>query len=215
MNRNRPILTAAESGAARDELRLSQSKAAREAGVNRQMLNGFERGRVNPPDEFLRELREFYEGAGFEFEELEPERGVPAGAAVLDPSMRVCDGFLLPVNLDSELVEELLDEFHANNERIARAVVKKPPESSFLGFVSADEERAEEITQEVCRLLARQACITAELMGRSLVSLCVNKDEALDMQANAETQGDLVSAALALPGFILFGDEEEEAEEAA
>jgi len=215
MNLNRPILTAAESETAREELRLSQSKAAREAGVNRQMLNGFERGRVNPPDDFLRQLQEFYESAGFVFEVLEPERAVPAGATVLDPSMRVRDGFLLPGNLDSERVEELLDEFHENDERIAKAVAMQLPDSGFFAFFSDDDERAKEITQEVCRLMARQYCITAELMGRDVLPLCANEDEARDMQADAETQGDLVSAALALPGFILFGDEDEEAEEAA
>jgi len=215
MNRNRPILTAAQSEAAREELQLSQAKAAREAGINRQMLNGFERGRVNPPDDFLRELREFYESAGFEFEEPESGRGIPAGATLLDPSMRVRDGFLLPRNLPSERVEELLDEFHANNEQIAKAVALELPASGFFTFLSDDDERAQEITQEVCRLMARQYCITAELMGRDVLRLCADKDEARDKQENAKTQGDLVSAELASTEFILFGDEDEEAEEAA
>ncbi|MGE3480454.1 MAG: helix-turn-helix domain-containing protein [Gammaproteobacteria bacterium] len=181
------ILTPAQSQAARLALGLSQSKVARATGINRSTLSMFESSKYLLEDRALRELRNFYQGQGYPFEEKAAEISLPAAptapkAAIppvfLEPDRApVMDGFVIPTGIALEEVENALDEVHANDQAIAEIVAQPVKRNWFT------DEFPAEATDKAVKLMARNYLLIRQLQGHTVVE-AANDDGEPRIQAD-------------------------------
>lgn len=169
------ILTPMQSKAARQALSLSQSKVARETGINRSTLALFEVNKYLMDDRAMRALRDFYESHGNAFEEAaNPAAAAPAAPLAPAPTtaqeareapanVPVMDGFAILSGFDQDEVETALDELHANDAVIAE-ITAQPVKRHWLS-----NEIDPEPTSKALALMARNYELIRQLQGRVLV----------------------------------------------
>ena len=85
------------------------------------------------------------------------------------PKLRVMDGFMVPGQIEDELADSLLSEYHENSQRIAALCESDLKKGLFFGV---DEEDREEREQEVLLLMARNYTLIEQLQGHETLSAC-------------------------------------------
>ncbi len=153
-----PTITSVQSKAARAALGISQSKVARATGINRSQLALLEVQKYLLDDARLNALRAYYEGLGYQFDATAPTPDAPGGGPSPLPESdsqeiradaRVVDGFAVPVGIDGDALEALLDEIDANDQKIVSLAGQK---AQFDWFTDKPDAEARD---EVVRLMAR------------------------------------------------------------
>jgi len=171
---NQPILTSRQSKDARDQLGMSQRKAAADSGLPRFTLNQFETRKVVPADNFLQLLREFYENQGAVIEDaepVEPDQKVLNAEALQD--RYYLDGYVVTGAMSQDEAEQILEELALVEERVG-TIMDEPIEKDWLfdSLTNACQERQKELQV----LMARAYILTRKLQGRSTVEPCTKDD---------------------------------------
>lgn len=180
---NLPI-TAEQSRAARFQLGLTQAQVIEQSQLPGHKLKNFETGRFVPDMPFLQNLREFYEGNGIDFTEVqaandEPQKPRP-GAEIIEPALT--SRFLVDPSLNLDQVDAILERMDTNDTRIA-ALMNRSVKS---GFLSDYSEETEAETRELFGLMAENYLQFRALQGRNILS---PRQEGADVK----TQADLIS----------------------
>lgn len=185
-----------ESRAARNFLGLSQAQAAEKSNLPAHKIKRFESGNYVPDCKFLEDLREFYEGEGFNFHDEDAPgakakargdvfpagvvSGTDGGTEETDGSPSENQGKLprpqsvqlqymrITPGLESTQVDRVFDCIEDNEEAI-RAGMASPVRNGFLSESPSAVTQAQAIA--LLRRLAENGLLYARLMGRELVSL--------------------------------------------
>jgi transcriptional regulator with XRE-family HTH domain len=189
------ILAPLQSKAAREALGLSQSKVARETGINRSTLALFEVNKYLLDDRDLHSLRDFYESHGHTFEEVAKPAQVatvasPQPAPVATPLAAyeardeddyapVVDGFVIPSGFDQDEVEAVLDQIHANDAAIAEIAAQPVKRHWFTDDIISEP------SDKALTLMARNYVLIRQLQGRVMA-------EAANDDGEPETYGDVL-----------------------
>ncbi len=201
-----------ESRAARNFLGLSQAQAAEKSNLPAHKIKRFESGNYVPDCKFLEDLREFFEGEGYNFHDEDAPgakaraRGdvFPAGVvgettdftdetdgSPLDnqgklprPQSAQLQFMRITPSLESAQVDRVFDCIEDNEEAI-RTGMALPIRNGFLSESPSGTTQAQAIA--LLRRLAENGLLYARLMGRELVSV---------PSPDAQAEGD---------GFLLMG----------
>ena len=219
-----------ESRAARNFLGMSQTQAAEKSSLPAHKLKRFETGNYVPDCKFLEDLREFYEGEGFNFHDEDAPgakakaRGdvFPAGVVgETDGATDETDGFLsenqgklprpqsvqlqfirITPALSADQVDRIFDGIEANEEAVGLGM-SRPVRSGFLSDGPSTATQVQAIA--VLRRLAENGLLYARLLGRELVPTPQGDEP-------AATVGELLGLAMAdLQRAVLDGDTEAQA----
>lgn len=186
------ILTSHEASEARKSLGLSQSKVANELAISRPYLCQFESGKRILDDGTLGRLREHYEKAGYQFKDL--EHTFNGGNKCFD--LTITDGFVIAAEADLELIDNLLEEYHANNSRVAEILDHEfdKPQGFFDSlFESGEDEKSEELKQELMRIMMRNQIIVSYLHGHNEIFehfVYFAGEDADTFESERDTQGE-------------------------
>ena len=205
-------LTADQSRAARRELALSQKDVIAQTGIAAYKLKQFESGSFRPDMATLKVLREFYEGQGVNFAELDAYlRGAredasgdqetddgPAGGrkpAAIKPGMtpEPRPGFFISADLPGAVVDKLQTDMEDSDDRIAE-IVKSGLKKGIFGDLSGETEG---LVQELFAHLAVNYLRFRCLQGRNIIE--ATRDE-------AKTVGDYLAQWVLGQGVALVED---------
>lgn len=219
-----------ESRAARNYLGMSQAQAAAKSGLPGHKLKRFETGTYVPDNEFLQQLREFFEGEGYNFhDEASPgarakangdifpagvvgntagatgeTNGSPSGKPGKLPRAQTANLQFMRITptLGSDQVDRVFDCIEDNEA----AVLDDAGQPINTGFLSDTPSAASQATAvAMLRRLAENGLLYARLMGRELLPV-VQGDEA-SKTSSAETVGELLSLAMSdLQLAVIDGD---------
>ncbi|MFZ1499525.1 MAG: helix-turn-helix transcriptional regulator [Giesbergeria sp.] len=219
-----------ESRAARNFLGLSQAQAAEKSSLPAHKLKRFETGNYVPDSQFLEDLREFFEGEGYNFHDEDAPgakakaRGdvFPAGVvgdagSSLDetggfpsedqgklqrPQSAQLQFMRITPTLDVDQVDRVFGCIEDNEVAIG-AGLELPVRNGFLSDAPSSATQAQAIA--LLRRLAENGLLYARLMGRELVAVPQGSDQ-------AATVGDLLGLAMAdLQRAVVDGDKEAQA----
>lgn len=183
-----------ESRAARNFLGLSQAQAATKSNLPAHKIKRFESGNYVPDTQFLEDLREFFEGEGYNFHDEDAPgakakaRGdvFPAGVVGGTASgTEETDGFPLEnqgklqrpkkanlqymriaPTLESDQIDRVFDCIEENEEAL-QGGLEKPVSTGFLGEGPSTQSQAQAIA--LLRRLAENGLLYAHLMGRDIL----------------------------------------------
>jgi len=175
---------------AREQLKLSQSKAAKESGINRAYLSQFEGSKRVLDDSQLERLAQFYSSLGWE----PPSEAVESTQEQLLNSdkhgLTIIDGFVIAPDAFEAGAESLLDEYYELEEEIKELKTKKVKRGLFGGL---DEHDARDQCMRPLALMARLCEIKQVLQGQfDTESIEVDKDDTSTVQ----TVGDYLEVLL-------------------
>lgn len=185
-----------ESRAARNFLGLSQAQAAEKSNLPAHKIKRFESGNYVPDAQFLEDLREFYEGEGYNFHDEDAPGakakargdvfpagvvgGTDGGTDETDGSPSENQGKLprpqsvqlqfmrITPSLESAQVDRVFDCIEDNEEAI-RTGMALPIRNGFLSESPSAATQAQAIA--LLRRLAENGLLYARLMGRELVGM--------------------------------------------
>lgn len=214
-----------ESRAASNYLGLSQAQAAEQSNLPAHKLKRFEAGNYVPDGQFLQDLREFFEGQGYNFHDEDAPgakaraRGdvFPGGVVgETDGSPSVQPGKLprpqsanlqfmrITPTLEQDQVDRVFDCIEDNESVIADRTANAI-ERGFLSEYPTGETQA--LAVALLRRLAENGLLYARLMGRDLLPAI--EAGAPAKLATAKTVGDLLRLAMAdLQLAVIDGDKE-------
>lgn len=215
-----------ESRAARNFLGLSQAQAAEKSNLPVHKIKRFETGNYVPDAQFLEDLREFFEGEGFNFHDEDAPgakakaRGdvFPAGVVgeteetdgshlenqgkLRRPQIAQLQFMRIAPSLESGQVDRIFDCIE-DNETGVRAGMTLAVRNGFLSDAPSPATQAQAVA--LLRRLAENGLLYARLMGRELVALPQGSEA-------ATTVGDLLGLAMAdLQRAVVDGDTEAQA----
>lgn len=181
-----PILTSEQSRAARRSLSLTQSQAIEKSGLSGYKLKQFESGFADPDGvaPFLRELRDFYEAQGYQFEDLpnaanEPQPG--ESVRVVRDAMVVCHHLTHSQRgIIQDRIRELLAGLQGDLSRHAEG-----------GFFSLYSEETEAARDKAIAVLAEVGLLYATLFGNCLLK--APSEVILKAPGKVETVSDVLS----------------------
>jgi len=204
-----------ESRAARNFLGLSQSQAAEKSTLPAHKLKRFETGNYVPDSQFIEDLREFYEGEGYNFHDEhapgakakargdvfpagvvgEPTgvTGETDGSTSVEPgkpqrAQKVNLQFMrITPGLESEQIDRVFDCIEENEAAISEAS-EKPIKTSFLSEGPSNLSQAQAVA--TLRRLAENGLLYARLMGRDLLPPVADGAQ----QQDAESRGGFLLA---------------------
>lgn len=225
-------LTPERSRAARNYFGLSQAQTADQSKLPAHKLKRFESGNYLPDTQFLADLREFYEGLGYDFHD-EDSPGAkakakgdvfPAGVVgetddspmktgsstkgkpgkLARPQTANLQFMRITPTLESDQVDRIFDCIEDNEAAMADAA-EQAIERGFLSEYPTSESQAQALAQ--LRRLAENGLLYARLMGRDLVPAA--DADAPAKVASAKTVGDLLRLAMTdLQLAVIDGDKE-------
>lgn len=216
-----------ESRAARNFLGLSQAQAAEQSNLPAHKIKRFESGNYVPDCKFLEALREFFEGGGYNFHDedapgakakargdvfpagvvgdadgdTEETDGSPSGnhGKLARPQSAQLQFMRITPSLNSDQVDRIFDCIE-DNETALNAGLGVKVRNGFLSDAPSSETQAQAVA--MIRRLAENGLLYARLMGRDLITLPVNGEQ-------AATMGDLLGKAMAdLQNAVVDGDKE-------
>lgn len=216
-----------ESRAARNFLGLSQAQAAEQSNLPAHKIKRFESGNYVPDCKFLEALREFFEAEGYNFhDENAPgakakARGdvFPAGVVgdaasdtndtdgfpeenrgkLARPQSTQLQFMRITPSLSTDQVDRIFDCIEDNEAALSAGLGAKV-RNGFLSDAPSSETQA--LAVALIRRLAENGLLYARLMGRELISLPANVEQ-------ATTMGELLGQAMAdLQGAVVDGDKE-------
>lgn len=197
-----------ESRAARNFLGLSQAQAAAKSNLPSHKLKRFESGSYVPDRQFVKELREFFEAEGYNFnDEKTPGANARAkgdifNAGVLGEtagSIEETDGFPLvepgklprpqKANLQFMRISPMLENDQIDrifsciedNETALVDVAEKPIVTGFLE--SSPSAQSQALAVSMLRRLAENGLLYARLMGRDLLPVVAPEGPLKDVEA--------------------------------
>lgn len=198
-----------QSRAARRELALSQKDVIAQTGIAAYKLKQFESGSFRPDMATLKVLREFYEGQGVNFAELDAYlRGVREDASgdhdtdhgqaggrkpvAIKPGMTLepRPGFFISTDLPGAVVDKLQTDMEDSDDRIAE-IVKSGLKKGIFGDLSGETEG---LVQELYAHLAVNYLRFRCLQGRNIIE--ATRDE-------AKTVGDYLAQWVLGQGVVL------------
>lgn len=223
-----------ESRAARNFLGLSQAQAATKSNLPAHKLKRFETGTYVPDSQFLDDLREFFEGEGYNFHDEDAPgakakaRGDVFPAGVVGDSTsatgettgfpqenqgkpgRALTAQLQFMRIAPTLGDEQIDrilECIDTNETAFVATTSKPIVRPFWSDGNVPQQ-AQLIAIAALRQLAENGLLHAKLLGRDLLAVGSHRAEA----TAAKTIGELLDLALGdLHRAVVDGDKEAQA----
>lgn len=165
MKTQKKYLTPDMSVKARDQLNLSQAKAAAETGISRSYLNQFEGSKRVLEDHLLETLASYYESKGWKPDESVLSKPVEQHINSPEHGLSIIDGFVVSIDAsESYIVEDLLSEHYANDQEIERLISKEFKRGIFGGFI---EDEALRSCLRPLTLMARQYEIKRILHGQT------------------------------------------------
>ncbi|WP_439606889.1 helix-turn-helix domain-containing protein [Hydrogenophaga sp.] len=220
-----------ESRAARNFLGLSQAQAATKSNLPAHKLKRFETGTYVPDSQFLEDLREFFEGEGYNFHDEDAPgakakaRGDVFPAGVVGQSSSATgetSGFpqenqgkpgraltaqlqfmRITPDLNSDQVDRIFDCIEHNEEALIDDAGQPISHGIFGAFDTPTQVRA--VT--ALRLLAENGLLYARLMGRDPLPVPAGQDG-----KKAKTVGELLAIAMGdLQAAVVDGDKEAQA----
>lgn len=196
-------LSSDQARAARNYFGWPQAKAAEEAGLPIHKMKRFEAGNYIPDPEFLEELRAFYEGRGYKFEDT-PEPGAkskgeglvfPAGV-VSKPSENQAQPqgnrparasfHHMRIALHDPEMGQVLDLIDAN-EQAAEQLLRHPVETGIFGGLTEETQTRH---AEALKLLAENGALFARLFGREIGG--TPNPDVLSQKAEPKSHADLL-----------------------
>lgn len=219
-----------QSRAARNYLGYSQAQAATKAGLPVHKLKRFESGNYVPDSAFLDELRAFYEGEGFDFNDAESPgakakaRGdvVPAGiVGKTASSIGKADGeteekpartlskqlqlMRITPDLKGDQIDRILERID-ENEAAVEAALDDQVSRGFLSEAPDAATQAKAIT--AIRRLAENGLLHARLLGRDPLAM----DEREPGDGKHRVIGDLLASAFGdFDSAVVHGDKKAQA----
>ena len=201
-------LTPEQSRGARNYLGFTQAKAADESGLPAHKIKRFEAGNYIPDVEFLKDLRAFYEGRDFLFDDT-PEPGAkargdglvfpagvvgktegnPAAPSGSRPEKAAFHHMRIAITDEGEMgrVLDLIDQ----NEQRAEALLRKPVKTGVFGIgLGGLTEESQASHAEALAVLAENGQLFARLFGRQVGG--APKPDVLQGKAKPETHADLL-----------------------
>ena len=197
-----------ESRAARNFLGMSQAQAATKFSLPVNKLKRFETGTYVPDTKFVQELRELYEGEGFNFnDEKTPGAkarangdvfqsgvfgkaassiGETGGSSTVEPGKlpRPQTANLQFMRIEPSLDSAQIDRIFScieDNETALVDVAEKPIVTGFLE--SSPSAQSQALAISMLRRLAENGLLYARLMGRDLLPVAVSEDPLKDAEA--------------------------------
>jgi transcriptional regulator with XRE-family HTH domain len=173
------ILNKDQSKAARRELAMSQKNLIDETGIQAYKVKQFEAGNFRPDIGTLKKLRDFYESKGIDFNAIDAhlalgdsQDALGSQAAKAGFTNQPRPGFFISNDLPNEVVERLLSEMEASDDRIAE-LVKTSVKSGLMGGMTDQTESA---VRELFGHLAANHLRFRCLQGRNIIA--PTRDEA-------------------------------------
>jgi|SRR5450830_793800 len=185
-----------ESRAARNFLGLSQAQAAEKSNLPSHKIKRFETGNYVPDAQFLDDLREFYEGEGYNFHDEDAPGAKAKARGDIFPAGVVGETAGSPVEttgspsenqgklprpqtanlqfmrispvLTSDQIDRVFDCIE-DNETAIHAGLKQPIRQGFLSDAPSPASQAQAVA--LLRSLAENGLLYARLMGRDLIPL--------------------------------------------
>jgi transcriptional regulator with XRE-family HTH domain len=171
-------LTPDQSRAARRELALSQRDTITQTGIQAYKLKQFEAGSFRPDMATLKKLRDFYEGQGVNFDDLDAYlngqgadasdgAGDDVGAPKLKPgyTMNPRPGFFISSDLPPEVVDKLMSDMEASDDRIADIIKGATKKGMFSDLSEETEGQIQELFGHLAMNHLRFRC----LQGRNII----------------------------------------------
>lgn len=174
-------ITANDAKASRTKLGLSQAAVAKATGIPRNIMSAFEQRKIVMLDEMQIALVDFFESKGLTLEGSgaanEASFGAPEGrfseerSLEEDSDVRIRDGFCIPVGLDLDDVDELLEQVHDTETEIECSLSYEVVDDGFFSKSIASDSQARH--ERLVHLYTRWACLVQRLHGRPLaISPC-------------------------------------------
>nr|WP_319564220.1 helix-turn-helix transcriptional regulator [uncultured Rhodoferax sp.] len=218
-----------ESRAARNFLGLSQAQAAEKSNLPAHKLKRFETGNYVPDTQFIQDLREFFEGQGYNFHdedapgakakargdvfqagvvgETDSSIGETGGSPSVEPGkparpQKVNLQFMrIAPNLGNDQIDRVFDCIEENEAAIFDGSVKQVT-TGFLADGPSTQSQAQAIA--LLRRLAENGLLYARLMGRDLLPV-VDQGDNKNQVARSHTR--LFAAPLTVTGsWATIGD---------
>lgn len=207
-----------DARAARNYLGLSQAKAADESGLPVHKIKRFEAGNYIPDEAFLKDLRAFFEGRGYDFQDTQKPgqnaRGTgqvfPAGVVGETKEDQGAPGPTRPQRAsfhhmriavtDQDEMGRMLDLIEANEEKVHALLAPKVDSGLFGGLAEATEKRH----AQVIRMLADNGVMFAKLFGRDIGG--APKPDVLSGKKKPETGAELLHSVQADMHLTASGD---------
>ena len=177
------VLTPELSKAARRELSFTQNNVIAETGIQAYKIKQFEAGRFRPEMACLKQLREFYEAQGVNFDELEAHTGHASAASAvsgsedtppvaalkrgLTPTPR--PGFFISEHIAQELIDRVLSRMEENDDRIA-ALLTETYEKSGLFGLGGVSDATETKVRELFAAMAESHLLFRFLQGKNIIA---------------------------------------------
>ena len=189
------ILTSSQAVAARTALNLSQSKVAKDTGLNRTYLSQFESGSRILEDRWQSILHDYYQGAGWV-----PSAHAASSEQAPAPSnsascLKIRDGFLISGALQDAEVESLLSDYYDNQVEIEAISASEAPKGMFN---AVREDRARVPVSKLFALTCQQDTILRRLRGHN-VAVEPNTMDRRTIETIGQYAGSLVTKSLELP----------------
>ncbi len=184
------LLSPDQSRAARRELALSQKDVIAQTGIAAYKLKQFESGSFRPDLATLKTLRDFYEGQGVNFDELnaylrggrdDGQQGLPdeaiaaqrkAGQIKPGLTLEPRPGFFISTDLPGGVVDKLQTDMEESDDRIGE-IVKAGLKKGLFGDLSSETEgQIQELFAHLAMNYLRFRC----LQGRNIIE--ATRDEA-------------------------------------
>jgi transcriptional regulator with XRE-family HTH domain len=180
------IITPDLATEAREQLKLSQAKVARDTGINRPHLSEFERSKRILNDPQLEALHTYFVGLGWEPSE---DTNIESAEQLLSSdkhSLTITDGFVA-IDLPPGDLDQLLEEFYDNQQKIEE-LKKEPAARAVIGWIHEGEAQKQLI--EVLLLIARQYEIVQIIHGQHEILINVIPGD----QSTILTTGEYIEA---------------------
>lgn len=219
-----------ESRAARNYLGLSQAQAAAKSNLPAHKLKRFESGNYVPDSEFIQELRDFFEGQGYNFHDEDAPgakakaRGDVFPAGVVGKTVGATDETdgsssenqrkpkrMQPANvqymritptLSNDQIDHILEAVDDNITAIKADPVQEVKKTLFSDYPDSDSQAH---AVALLRRLAENGLLHARLLGHDLMP-APHENTALT-GTNAKTVGELIDLAMAdLHRAVIDGD---------
>lgn len=177
-------LTPDQAVAARESLNLSQSLVAKETGISRAYLSQFENSRRILEDYLLEAIHDCYVNHGWEPPEQVTEAPVEQMINDIDNGLTIMDGFVVSDYAEAEgyVLEELLDEYYENSQKIKQHLEKELKRGFFGGV---DDDSALKSSIPPLLLMARQFEIKQILHGQYTANDAIDPEDSSTIQTVA------------------------------
>jgi len=193
------ILTPDQAIAARESLKLSQAKVAKDTGINRGYLSQFEGSKRVFEDDKLTTLEDYYLGLGWQPDEA--TRNAPVDQLLNSDKhgLTIIDGFVVaPAAIGFE-AERLLEEYYEADQEIQSLLEQESEKGLFGGL---DQEATLKACYRPLVLMARQYEIQKIIQGQFEDKY---HEADLEQTSSIRSLGDCIEALMkgVLPGRLL------------